>query len=138
MNLLRLFYISKARPGLGRADVTDILAASRRNNAAAQVTGVLCYAGGYFGQILEGEERTVLGLYLKIADDPRHEPPVIVTISTEESRAFGSWSMGWVPETTANRANLADVVKLRRSGREHAGAALLMQEWLQSVQAGTP
>ena len=54
----QLVYVSNAKYGLGDRDMESILAASRRNNRALDVTGLLIYADGVFIQVLEGADLT--------------------------------------------------------------------------------
>jgi hypothetical protein len=74
--------------------VKDILQSSRRNNPALGITGVLVHGGGQFMQILEGPEREVLRLYVKIMEDSRNANCQIIHISPANDRMFKEWSMG--------------------------------------------
>ena len=44
-------------------------------------------------QVLEGPERAVLGLYLKILDDRRHGGGQLIYITPTKERIFEAWSM---------------------------------------------
>jgi hypothetical protein len=94
--MIRLLYLSQAKPGISDAQVQDILLASQRNNAANGITGVLVYGGGTFMQVLEGAELSVLRLYVKILDDARHGDCRIIHISPANERIFQKWSMGMI------------------------------------------
>jgi hypothetical protein len=52
--------------------IANILSTSYVNNQRDGVTGLLLYSGGYFCQLLEGEDRAVDTLYAKITQDTRH------------------------------------------------------------------
>ena len=57
--MLRLLYISTARHPHNREEIEVILRISRRNNLAADVTGLLVAGARRFLQVLEGPERSV-------------------------------------------------------------------------------
>ncbi len=65
-------YVSRA---LVRADSTaieEILAAGRRHNPAAGITGALYYDGRTFFHTIEGPAAQVHALYARIREDRRH------------------------------------------------------------------
>lgn len=95
--MIRLLYISTARERHSRAALENILRVSRRNNAAANVTGLLIAGGNRFLQVLEGPEQDVQNTYDRIRLDARHRAPVILKREPIEERAFGAWSMGFQP-----------------------------------------
>ncbi|MCU0763210.1 MAG: BLUF domain-containing protein [Hydrogenophaga sp.] len=101
--LIRLIYASRAR-NLGPMDVKDILESSRRNNAAAGVTGALCISNGIFLQCLEGDRMVVNTLYHRILKDSRHQDPAILDFQDIACRDFGTWNMGLVSAVEDNRA----------------------------------
>lgn len=86
-------YLSSAtEPPTG--DVLDsILAASRRNNAARGVTGMLCHYDGSFLQFLEGAEDDVEAVFGVIAMDQRHRGLVRLYTRKIAERLFPDWSM---------------------------------------------
>ena len=93
--MLQLVYISTSREVLDPQVLDHILTVSRRNNAAAGVTGLLLSGGRRFLQALEGPEDKVRATYERIFGDPRHF--AIVELSRREiaSRQFGEWAMGY-------------------------------------------
>lgn len=96
MDLIHCIYRStNANPELNDAHLQAILDASRRNNAANEVTGMLLYDAGTFFQVLEGERATVEKLYRTIAADPRHDGIVKIIEEPIEERTFGEWTMGY-------------------------------------------
>jgi len=129
--MLQLTYISTATAAVGETEVNAILKASRRNNAAAGVTGLLLYDGRRFLQALEGEVAQVHAVYERIKADPRHRAVVLLSSRDVEARAFGEWSMaaqrvtaggagGSVPEQVdAITADVADP-NLRETFRSFA------------------
>ena len=96
----RILYISTARSDFDPAALDGILRASRRNNAAAGVTGLLLFGGRRFLQALEGPEPAVAGVFDRIARDPRHFAVVKLSRKTIETRMFGEWAMGYRPVRT--------------------------------------
>ncbi|QIN80232.1 hypothetical protein GBA65_18810 [Rubrobacter marinus] len=90
-----LTYASTATQDLSKADLNELLAQCRKNNADLGVTGMLLYKDGNFMQVLEGEESTVRSLYAKIGGDPRHKGEILLQQGTLEERQFPGWSMGY-------------------------------------------
>ena len=91
--MLQLTYISSTTKLVTEGDVDQILAASRRNNTAAGITGLLLYDGRRFLQALEGEQPVVERTYARIKADPRHRAVVLLGSADVTERAFGNWSM---------------------------------------------
>jgi len=108
MPLLQMIYVSSATYPMSEDDLKSILSASRRNNPARGITGMLLYQEGYFIQAIEGEEQAVHELYYKIELDPRHRGVLKLTESLVTKRSFGQWAMGFnhlsdlPPEDAAN------------------------------------
>lgn len=93
--MIQLCYISTARPHVGWDAVDDILAASRRNNATARVTGLLLFNGKRFLQLLEGAPAMVEETYARIQRDARHFAVVKLSERKIEEREFGAWEMAF-------------------------------------------
>jgi hypothetical protein len=70
--LVRLLYASRTSKEIDNAVLDSILSQSRAHNPAAGLTGILCYSGKIFMQVLEGNRREVSKLYNRIAADERH------------------------------------------------------------------
>ena len=96
----QLVYVSNAKFGLENRDMGSILAASRRNNPAADLTGLLIYADGVFIQILEGPELAVGELYEKISEDTRHNDVVVISDQNRDDRTFTKWAMAYLSGST--------------------------------------
>ena len=90
----QLLYVSNTSRHIPGRLLDDILAASRKNNAALGVTGMLLYLDGGFLQVLEGEDAAVSEIYAKIRRDERHWN-VKALLDREAPRSFGTWSMGF-------------------------------------------
>ena len=90
----QLLYASNTHRDVSDQVLEDILAVSRRNNAACEVTGVLLYSEGGFMQVLEGESAAVAATYARVCADRRHWNAMVL-LDREAPRAFGAWSMGF-------------------------------------------
>ena len=100
--LVRLMYASRAADSVDQEALASILKKSKANNPGVGVTGVLCFSGGIFLQVLEGGRSPVSALYNRIASDPRHHDVVLLNYEEISERSFASWSMGQV---NLNRLN---------------------------------
>lgn len=92
--MLSLVYLSSATRLFSDAELDDILAVSRRNNARDGITGLLVYRDGDILQVLEGPEDAVRRTYARIAADPRHTRILVLDESRVDERAFADWAMG--------------------------------------------
>jgi hypothetical protein len=113
----QILYVSVARPDLAPDAVEEILSASRRNNAAAGITGLLLEIDQAFLQVLEGDAQALKNLMATIRRDPRHANIGVLLERDVAARAFPHWTMGFkrprtdeVPETAfrITRAALDD------------------------------
>jgi len=104
--LVRLMYASRAAEAVRPETLSAILKKSTQNNPGAGVTGVLCFSGDIFLQVLEGGRSQVSKLYNRIAQDPRHTDVVLLSYEEIEERSFAGWSMGQVNMTRLNPALL--------------------------------
>ncbi len=95
MALIHHIYVSTARLPADAAMLEEILSVSARNNARADLTGMLLYAGGTFMQVLEGEEADVNATHLRIERDSRHTGLIVLEHAPIETRSFARWSMGY-------------------------------------------
>jgi len=92
---IQLLYVSSATVRISDAVVDEILAISRRNNAAVGVTGMLLSCGDNFLQVLEGDEAAVDETFARIGRDRRHRKVDILQRLPAERRMFADWSMGF-------------------------------------------
>jgi hypothetical protein len=104
--LVRLLYASRAVPAVDQEELAAILRQSKSHNPSVGVTGVLCYSGGIFLQVLEGGRSAVNRLYNRIATDPRHTDVELLNYEEIEERRFAGWSMGQVNIARLNPALL--------------------------------
>lgn len=92
--LEQLLYISTIAPSAS-VDMPSILAISRRNNQASDITGLLMFNGKRFLQVLEGPADAVEATLTRINRDPRHRAQVVLGRKTVDHRQFGEWSMAF-------------------------------------------
>ncbi len=90
----QLLYVSNTHRDVPDTMLADILAASRRNNSARRITGILFYLEGGFLQVLEGEDEVVAQVYARIGADKRHWNTSVL-LDRSAPRCFGEWSMGF-------------------------------------------
>lgn len=94
--LVRLMYASRAADSVDQEALLAILRKSKAENTANGITGVLCFSGGIFLQLLEGGRQQVNTLYNRIAADARHRDVVLLSYEEIGERRFAGWSMGQV------------------------------------------
>ena len=70
--LVRLLYASRAAVPLTTPIVDSIMEQSRENNPRQGITGLLCFSGDIFIQVLEGGRDAVCELFNTIVRDDRH------------------------------------------------------------------
>ncbi len=104
--LVRLMYASRATEPVRSETLTAILKKSMHNNPDVGVTGVLCFSGSIYLQVLEGGRSQVSKLYNRIAQDPRHSDVVLLSYEEVDERSFAGWSMGQVNMGRLNTALL--------------------------------
>lgn len=127
--LVRLLYASRAAAPLTDSVVDTILEQSRHNNPQQGITGILCYSGEQFIQVLEGGRDEVCELFNTIVRDPRHAQVRILSYEEIAERGFGGWTMGQVEINKVNPilllkyAEKAELNPFTSSGR--ASMALL-------------
>jgi hypothetical protein len=102
--LVRLMYASRAAESVTPDELLAIMKKSRGDNPALGITGVLCFSGGVFLQVLEGGRMAVNRLYNRIVADPRHSDVVLLAYEEIDERAFANWSMGQVNLARLNPA----------------------------------
>ncbi len=110
--LVRLLYASRSNTELTPEMIDAVLATSRRNNPALGVTGLLCYSGDIFMQVIEGGRDVVNQLYTRICADERHKDVILLHYEEIIERQFAGWTMGQV-----NLARVNPSVLLKYSER---------------------
>lgn len=92
-SVYRVLYRSRATFQPSAAQLQELLAKARAENARLQISGLLLYSEGMFVQVLEGPEEAVRALYAKIEQDPRHTRVDTVSEGLQPARQFAEWSM---------------------------------------------
>jgi len=90
--LYRYLYISTS-PDLSRDEVDHILGSSQRNNAKADITGMLVYNGRNFLQLLEGQSAELDALMRRIGNDQRHTGISMLHRAEIDERSCPNWAM---------------------------------------------
>jgi hypothetical protein len=111
--LVRLLYVSRAADSISSAMVDSIITTSRKNNPAYGITGILCYSGTMFMQVLEGGRTAVNATYGRIVRDTRHNDVQLLHYEEITERCFAGWTMG-----KANLEKLNPSVVLKYSETE--------------------
>ncbi len=135
----RLIYYSRQRIKTGDLDrqIGDILAASVRNNAKVEVSGLLIAHQGWFVQVLEGAALDVQTTLGRISHDHRHSESKIISVSPVEERLFGAWAM-CAPSLTTIDDEILTALDLRgpfRPSQLKKSTALKLLLAVQGVQA---
>ena len=107
--LIQCVYASAASRDFSTAELAELLAQARENNARLGLTGMLLHAEGSFFQVLEGPVDVVDTLYEKIERDPRHTHVTLVIREPIPQRTFDGWTMGFYKASREELAGLAGV-----------------------------
>ena len=93
LDLVTLSYVSDAAEEFGILSLMQMVDKASRRNKALNVTGVLSFDNGRFGQILEGKPKDVEVIWELILKDPRHTNVVSLGMKKINARRFANWSM---------------------------------------------
>ncbi|SNX28415.1 Sensors of blue-light using FAD [Polynucleobacter meluiroseus] len=86
--LVELSYRSVSSNDIGTLGLMRLSESSYRWNVAHQLTSVLFYENGHFGQLLEGGRSAVEELWGRIQKDPRHREIHLLGIRPITARRF--------------------------------------------------
>ncbi len=135
--LRQIVYVSSASRILRQVELLGILEASRVNNYADDITGLLLYADGAFIQVLEGEAARVECLIRKIRRDGRHRQFLILLDRVADERDFEGWSMGFrrvTVEELDTVARYSDWSAEMPMHRRNAAAVRLIESFRRTVE----
>lgn len=104
--MVRLVYVSRSEVIADESQVDAIITRSKEYNPTNGITGVLCYTGGMFLQVLEGGREAVNRLYTEITRDTRHHDVTLLEYAEIDQRRFENWTMGRVNLDKVNPAVL--------------------------------
>ncbi len=91
--MLQLIYMSRMTGDPARLDVAALAEPSRRNNRAAEITGVLIRRGPFFCHVMEGPRTAVEDTFLRIIRDPLHDSLTVLSRRPVAWREFGPYAM---------------------------------------------
>jgi hypothetical protein len=94
--LVRCLYASRPTKHLTAEFVDLILLQSGKNNIALGISGMLCFTGDLFIQVLEGGRDEVCELFNDIVRDDRHSNVRLLSFEEIAERRFNRWTMGQV------------------------------------------
>jgi hypothetical protein len=145
--LFRVLYCSRSRIAKpeAAADIANILAVSRVNNAREELTGGLLFSDGCFAQVLEGPLAAVERAFERIQCDQRHSDVTVLQAGQIAERDFPNWSMAFAGTADAGVALEGLSLAQAFSGQSSAGNELLSllrsvvvreTEWLAPVECG--
>lgn len=89
--------MSRAVRPLTDADLQELLAQCRRDNARHNITGILFYSHGRIAQLFEGESNIIEPLFTRISQDGRHSHVQKLIDKPIVARSFSEWSMAFHP-----------------------------------------
>ena len=115
--LYQTIYVSSAAGMPSQSVLDDILATSRHNNAADDISGLLLFHDGNFFQVLEGPEEKVVACYNRIRQDSRHTGCIVMLSGEIEARNFASWDMGFIPFADLDGNQQKSFIDIRDIGR---------------------
>ncbi len=130
-DLLQILYISTVSPA-ETVDLASILAISRRNNRAQDITGLLMFNGKRFLQVLEGPTAAVEDTFERIRRDTRHRAHVMLSRRAVERREFGDWSMAY---RESAEGDVHDVICAKTVGA-HPNLRAELTAFARQLQAG--
>ncbi len=94
--LHRLLYVSRAHIDPNGPEPRRILEVATERNAELEITGLLCFSGDHFAQVLEGTAAALDELMVSIRGDGRHEMlQEWAARPVDDPRWFPGWSMGY-------------------------------------------
>src|SRR3954469_21078532 len=101
--LFRLIYQSRnlLRRPTGSSQLLEIVRSAERNNLALTLTGALLFDKDHFVQVLEGERGAVTNLFIRIAQDSRHDDLCLMDARSVSGRHFPNWSMALIERPLA-------------------------------------
>jgi len=95
LKLYTLVYVSAAREPFSKGELVQLLDTCRKNNTGSNISGMLLYKEKQFIQVLEGNQKDVVELHKRIAEDYRHQYVTTIYSAEIEERSFSDWSMGF-------------------------------------------
>jgi len=116
-NLYQLSYISKnlieGNKLKLQSQIESILKSASKNNAELGITGALLYTGGYFCQVIEGEEENIESIFETIQQDERHKEITVLNYEKSDQRSFAEWSMAFAGIEDSMRFDISGLKNIK-------------------------
>lgn len=93
LDLVELKYYSVAAEDMGINGLLQILDISIFSNKRNNITGILLFKKGHFGQIIEGPRKSIEETWGRIKKDVRHHSIVNLGIREIQGREFPGWDL---------------------------------------------
>jgi Sensors of blue-light using FAD len=97
--LRRLAWSSVPSSSFSAAHLNQIIAPSRRNNERNHISGMLLFTGAHFLAMLEGEERELGALWLRLEQDQRHCDLFRIGDDLCGKRMYSEWMMAYIVDS---------------------------------------
>ena len=85
-------YVSKGKDGLTTDDLEELFGYTLEYNTEHNITGILLYKAGSFLQVLEGNKQTLVSIFERIEQDPRHKEIFTILKGPCKRRIFGNYA----------------------------------------------
>lgn len=108
--MIQAVYSSLATPNLEQTDIQGIMDTAKTFNTKNGITGCLLYHNDQFTQVLEGNEKIIEQLYLKIKKDKRHFNVKLLYSNEVKERTFTNWSMAFKELSNDQLRQVSDTV----------------------------
>lgn len=100
-------YVSTVAQHLSKVDFNELLERSTKYNNENDITGVLLSSETNFFQLIEGEEKRIKELFLKIEKDARHKNLITIIDKHVKKPAYDGFIYSMVTDNTKyNDSNL--------------------------------
>jgi len=93
--LKTLCYVSNSNMNFTNKDLDQLFNITKKNNLKLNITGVLIFNNGNFLQIMEGDEKKISNLYLKISLDKKHSNLIKLIEKPITERMFEDYGTGF-------------------------------------------
>jgi hypothetical protein len=84
--------VSKGKDDLSTDDLEELFGYTLKYNTEHNITGILLYKSGSFLQVLEGAKDTLLSIFERIEEDPRHKEIFTILKGPSKKRIFGDYA----------------------------------------------
>ncbi|MBU3602822.1 BLUF domain-containing protein [Polynucleobacter sp. AM-25C3] len=128
MSLVQMVYVSEARGRLSNAELMSIVHAARRWNEKRDITSLLFYKDGYFGQVLEGGYDAVSMACNRIMRDSNHYRIIQLASKPIQSRLIPSHALKFYGSDGLDRKHpsLSEVLVGDRANKENLLRLILL------------